>query len=539
MFEKLRSSLSNRQPLKEAPTRGLSKEEAGVRRFFLFTLLLLTGLNLEAQKLPPDAQALLNTFPEKAVTFEVVLERAIKKSDSFEALRVEQRLVDLPKLEAEALTYLNLTASTNYLDDQREPTNPFSFTRQVTNQYSLGLEKRFKTGTSLQTELGHGKLFFQLPQQGLFPFEPQIYQTTASVTLTQSLLKDSFGASTRRKIQAAELSSEARRLEFEDQVQNWSLELAQAFHDAWLAQENYKASLESLERRQRTLRVTRIKSRRGTSERPDLLQAQAATTDAELMVNDAHLNLEDKWRALVISLKLPKHWLDIDPVLIPLKIQDDTGSAQSSCERVAKTKEPLPSYSLEAMEKLTKASELQLKATKSDKYPAVDLVGSYSLNSVDNRERSETFSEVADGEYPAWSVGVQVTYPLGRPTEEAQYRQAFVNHIQSTNQLQQAKDQLKLTWISLCDRLQTLRRKTNEYAQTVKQQQERERLESRRFNLGRVPLLNVIQSGDDQTRARQNWIEAQANLQLTALRILAIDRKLYTRVKGLIDEEGH
>lgn len=502
-----------------------------------FGLFVIFCLNLEAAKLPEDAQALLDSLPEKAVTFQVVLERAVEKSDSFEALQAESRLIELPMLQADALTILNLTASSNYLDDQREPTNPFSFTRQTISQYSLGLEKRFQTGTSFQAELSHGKYFREL--SGPFAIEPQIYESLSTFSLSQSLLKDSFGYSTRRKIKAAKLSSEARRLQFEDGMQTWGLELANVFYEAWLAKESHQAALESLERRRRTLNVTRIRNRRGTSEQPDLLQALAAETDAELMVKEAHLNLEDKWRALVVSLKLPRNWLKIDPVDIPLKLQDETPQATASCERVNKTKEALPSYSVEAMEKLNQAAKLQLQASKNDKYPSLDLVGSYSVNSVDNTNRSDTFSEVSDREFPAWSVGLQVSYPLGNPLQEAEYRQAFVDHTQSSNRLQEAKDQLELTWVSLCDRLKILERKTKDHAASLKQQEQRERLESRRFNLGRVPLLNLIQSGDDQTRARQNLLQAQANLQLTALQILAIDRKLYSRIKGFMNEESH
>lgn len=503
----------------------------------LLSLILLTLPSFGADKLPPDARALLDSLPEKAVTFQAVLERAVQKSDSFEALQAESRLIEIPKLQADALTMLTINASTNYVDDQREPTNPFSFTRQTINQYSLGLEKRFQTGTSFQAELSHGKYFRELT--GPFVIEPQIYESLSTFRLSQSLLKDSFGVSTRSKIKAAKLSSEARSLQFEDGIQKWSLELASVFYDAWLAKESHQASLESLKRRQRTLKVTRIRSRRGTSEQPDLLQAQVAQTDAELMVKDAHLNLEDKWRALVVSLKLPKAWLKIDPVDIPLKLQDETPIAVASCERVKSTKEALPSYSVEAMEKMNEASKLQLKASQNEKYPSLELVGSYSVNSVDNTERSSTFSEVGDREFPAWSVGLQVSYPIGNSLQEAQYRQAFVDYTQSSNRLQEAKDQLELTWISLCERLQVLKKKTTEYEESVQRQTKRETLESRRFNLGRVPLLNVIQSGDDQTRARQNLLQAQANLQLTALQILAIDRKLIGRVKGFINEKSH
>lgn len=497
---------------------------------------MLNGMFVSA--LPPDAQALLESLPEKAVTLDVVLERAIQKSDSFQALKTEELLIDLPKLEVKALTLLRVTATADYVDNQNEPTNPFSFNKQVFNQYSLGLEKRFRTGTSVQTKIEHGKQFFQLPAGAPFAIQPQLYQSIATIGITQNLVKDSFGVSTRRKMQAADLSSKAQRLQYQNKLQAWGLELSQVFYDAWLAKENHKAAIESLDRRQRTLNVTRVRSRRGTSERPDLLQAQAAVTDSRLAVADAHLNLQDKWRALVISLKLPEAWLQIDAANIPMKIGDESLKAKNICDRVLKSKEELPSYDVEALEKATQAALLNMKALKNEKLPSVDLVGSYSVNAVDPNDRSQTVEEVLDKDFPAWSVGLRVSYPIGSPTESAAYTKALVEHSQTQNKLQEAKDQMDLTWISLCDRLDIFSRKTKEYKEATNQQSQRENLESKRFNLGRVPLLNVIQSGDDHTRSRQNLIMAEAGRELTALQILAIDRQLYTRIERVMHEKN-
>jgi hypothetical protein len=90
-------------------------------------LLALWCLTPNLQALPPDAQSLLNSLPEKSVTLDVVLERAVKESDSFKALKAEEMLIELPKLEAEALTFMNLTASSDYTDNQFEPNTALGY----------------------------------------------------------------------------------------------------------------------------------------------------------------------------------------------------------------------------------------------------------------------------------------------------------------------------------------------------------------------------------------------------------------------------
>src|SRR5690606_1670109 len=103
---------------------------------------------------------------------------------------------------------------------------------------------------------------------------------------------------------------------------------------------------------------------------------------------------QDKWRAPVISLKLPEDWLKIDAVHIPMKIGDESLKARGICDRVIKTGESLPSYDVEALEKSTQAALLKMKALKNEKLPLVDLVGSYSINAVDANDRSQTVEEV-------------------------------------------------------------------------------------------------------------------------------------------------
>jgi len=505
-----------------------------MRNFILLSVLLASPLSFAAKEsLPADAKKLLDSLPKKAVTLDVVLDRAVKASDSFEALQSESQLIEVPRMRAEALTQTTLKSSGNYSDNKNEPLNSFSFERQNITQYTLGAETRFQTGTSLKAELSHGKYIFTLPPLA-GGRTSEIYQSVATLSLSQSLLKDSFGYATRKKIQAAELTTQSRQSEYENKIQNWSLNLAQVFFEAWMSKENYNASLDSLERRNKTLNVTRIRSQRGTSEKPDLLQALSAQRDAELALKDAHLDLVDKWRALVISLKLPESWVEIDPVLIPLELEDETSPAKQACSKFKENQKPLPSPTIKSLEAMTKASELQLKASKNAKLPQLELVGSYSVNGVDEANRSDSFRDVSDTKFPAWSVGLQVSYPLDSPLEESDRREAAVNQIKASRSLQESKDQLQLTWMSLCERLETLDNKVSEYKLSVSQQSERERLESRRFNIGRVPLINVIQSGDDQTRARLNLLQSQAQLQLTALQVLTLNNAIYQRISGYI-----
>jgi outer membrane protein len=69
-----------------------------------------------------------------------------------------------------------------------------------------------------------------------------------------------------------------------------------------------------------------------------------------------------------------------------------------------------PEY-LEARERLNKA-DIKLAFAKNQRWPELDLIGSYGFNSLDF-SRSGSWDQIQNGDFETWSVGVEFRVPIG------------------------------------------------------------------------------------------------------------------------------
>ena len=93
-----------------------------VKKILFVGFFSLSALSSQAA-LPPDAVAMLNTFPGKSISLELVLSRAIQSSDSYRALESSLTAIEVPYLQSLAALDTNLTFSGNYLNDSNESSN--------------------------------------------------------------------------------------------------------------------------------------------------------------------------------------------------------------------------------------------------------------------------------------------------------------------------------------------------------------------------------------------------------------------------------
>jgi len=69
--------------------------------------------------------------------------------------------------------------------------------------------------------------------------------------------------------------------------------------------------------------------------------------------------------------------------------------------------------------------------------------------------------------------------------------------------------------------------------QALKNQKERAQLEERRFRIGRVPTLTVIQAGDDATEAEINLSQSEIERRLAAWQVKRLAKDLEAYIKSL------
>ena len=483
------------------------------------SLLQAAPLKAKELDLPDDAKALLKTLPREQLELDYVLGQAALVSDSFRIVQSQRLTQDVAQLQARSALdwkpYIKLGTTT----DEREPASPFSPNRIQGSSLTVGAQTLFQSGTALSIELAKGanELGFSNPAISAIEYN----ETKASVTLNQSMWQNSFGSALRSQVQAAESASKASAIAADESTEEWMTSLIALYYNAWLAKSQAQTSDASLLRRERLLSMVEILSRRGTSERPDLLQVQSAVESTRVQNSRATQALGDIWRNLVSALKLPSAWMKIDPKKIPIVLDEPTEEALKLCgTEAALLPAPAANLAVQRATLLHEAAQDSDHAASSLLKPDLSLTAQVANNAIDNTiADDQSLSEFTGLSHPAWTVGVTLSMPIGFTAEKARKLSSTADLIRAESGAQQARDEHSTNWINRCLDLFRLERAHEQLQDAFNKQSERSRLEEERFRIGRVGTFQVIQAGDDATFAELNLRSIEVERRLAAWKV--------------------
>jgi outer membrane protein TolC len=409
-----------------------------------------------------------------------------------------------------------------WINDRREPQPPFGPSRQEATQFSIGISKQFSTGTQLGFDLAHNVVSLEIPNFAA----PQYAETRGTLKLSQSLLRNAFGESLRLSAEAAIEREKAAKEGFRESRESWFLQLAEQFYLAWNAQAQAEAAGGTVAQQQRLAAIVARKLKRGTAERPDLLQVESALSDARVREGEARQRLGDVWRQLVATLRLPATFADIDPREIPIDVGDADPTVTDRCEKPA----PTDSISLRKAMAEAKAAELLSQRATSESRPELDLSVGAGANSIEAGS-FDTFGDLARARFPFIQAGLTFKMPFGNDAARAAEVNARVARLRAEATASQERDLLAVHWKNRCLELERLAQAVVAHERAYRAQRERERLEEERFSVGRSQLIQVIQAADDAARAEVTYKATLAQHRFAAWNV----RRLAGSLDGYLD----
>lgn len=494
--------------------------------------------------LPPEAQAYLNKIPGRKLTVPVVVEAALRSSDAARMIGYDFASADLEELGVGATTDTNLSLSGTYTDDNSAKTSAFQPNREQRQDYELGIQKNWATGTN--TSIGwiqnsYGAEF--PPPQGGAPdfsnaFLTHYKQSAAVVNLEQSLLKDSFGYAYRKKREAARNRGAAIQWKTRSDLENLTFNIIGQFYGAWLAQEQVKSIEGQVKRQKRLGKVLKRRARKGVVEKPELIQFEALVTSTEARLDVAKAALANQWEKLVIGLKLPMAFLNIDPMEVPTQIDNPVELSLRLCGH----KEPKKTAEISALENQLDGLDADFKAAKNDSLPDLKLVAGYRGNSIDGRA-SETVANVfggiddnGTGRGPAWNVGLKLQMSLDNSAARSNRAQKYIAKEKTAAQLRIAVDDLKSQWRDNCRRLRMESKNEKVFNSTVTQQRKRVSAEEKRFSLGRISVNDLVTAEDDLGTWEFTSQQKSAEVRQLAWWVQKSSGEMYKRLNPLVEQ---
>lgn len=414
------------------------------------------------------------------------------------------------------------SASINTFESQSPANNQLSgaLVQETTrSSYNFSWQQQLSFG------LGYSVSFDNLQSttnSAFWTYNPQ-FDTGINAQVQQPLLKNLNLNANQQRVVVARNNERVARNQFEIQVMDIVRDVMTAYLDLIQSIRGLEVAERSLELAQNLLRNNRIQVEVGTMAPIDVLEAEAEVARREegvIVAQEAIGNNEDQLKRLINDPDSDEFWtMGVEPTDEPIETEFDIDVAEAV--RVALERRP----ELEASRVNLDTRNYNVRYTRNQTRPQVDLVGSLNYTGLGGTRfvrdgfagdvlaeipggYPDALSQMFNGNFRNWRVGLEVSYPIGNSSEINQHAQAQVEFRQQRatidNQELVVTQEVRATARAVdtnSKRIQTTR-VARELAQR------RLDAEEKKFEVGMSTSFFIVQAQRDLTEAAANEVIA-------------------------------
>ncbi|MDV2496340.1 MAG: TolC family protein [bacterium] len=281
--------------------------------------------------------------------------------------------------------------------------------------FQASLSQKFALGTDVKLVASN------LRTANTFNFFESDYQAIVKLTIRQPLLKNFGPAFNRQKILLAQKDLAKSEKQLEGDVSRVVAEVQITYWDLVFAIEDLKVKKRSLRLAQDLLERNKIQVEVGTLAPIEIVQAEAAVAEREkdvIVAQDALKDVEDKLKRFLNLFEDPEQR---DATIVPIDRPSFSPQPIDLEKAIADALANRPEYAQAKLE--VEKAEISLRAARNQLLPQLDFVGvgGYSAN---QGNLGNAVDDITDTENRAWSLGVELSVPMGNRKAKAEYTKA-------------------------------------------------------------------------------------------------------------------
>jgi len=359
----------------------------------------------------------------------------------------------------------------------------------------------------------------------LTSFDPAL-QSGVQLAFSQPLLKDRKIDAVRQQFIIARRNHEVSELRFRESVVQTVAAVKQAYWTLKATVANVTVQQRSLELAQELARQNKVRVDAGQIPPLDLVQAEAEVAQRRenlIRANTTAGDAEDRLRHLIADPSDASLWATrIDPV------EELTGQGALPDVDAAVARALSERYDLARAGRELENATTNVEFFSNQKLPDVRLETSYRgsglggrqllrtggfpgvVSSTRDRSFGDALGQAFSPDYPTWSFGVTVSYPLGRSYEEASLARAEVERRQATQRIASLRLQTAETVRQAARQVRSSAERVDAARAGATLAQQRYDAEQRRYEVGLSTTFLV-------TQAQRDLLQADVNLLQTTL----------------------
>jgi len=501
----------------------------------LAALLLLPTDSL-AQAVTPSPQ------PNPAATMRLTREEAVRLALENNAALAASRLdpvISAERVAAAQSAFVPTLSSTLQRNSQSTPsTNLFSGDNALHTDFWSGTAG---VGQLLRRGGGNYNVSFNSARttttNPLTTFTPSLTSTVQAV-FSQPLLRDFKTDPARAQLDVSARNQEIADLRLQEQIAQTTAQAETGYWSLVAARAAVDVQQRSLDLALELERTNRARVDVGQSPPLDLVTARAEVAQRRenlIVARTAALQAEDVLRVIIFNPKRPDFWT---AHLEPADAVPPAGQPPDVDTAVRRALSARPDIA--EAHKQIQISDTNVTLSKNQTLPDLRVQASYITNGLggakllrtggfpgtiigtDNTSFGNVLGQAFSADFPSWTLGFTLSYPLGKSVEEANLARARVERDQANARLQSVELVAVREVRDAALRLEQNRQRIDTAQLGRELAEQRLDAEQKRFEVGMSTSFLVIQAQRDLAVARNNELQANLAYQLSIIAFEAV-----------------
>ena len=341
---------------------------------------------------------------------------------------------------------------------------------------------------------------------------------------TQPLLRNFGIDSTRQQLQVSRKNREISDVQVKEAVATTTRSVKNAYWDLVFAISSLDVQRQSLDLAQRSLKENRARVEIGTMAPIDIVQAEAEVAQREeavILAEAAIARAEDALRALIYGQHAADQW---NSRLVPT---DQAAFTPVAVDIDGAVKGALGSRTdLQQAQKTIEANEVTISLLRNQVLPALNASVDYGGTGIggtqlirgdgfpgpiigsETKRYSDVLGDLIRNNFPSWTFTLQLSYPLGTSTQDANLARARLQNQQTARQLDASRIRVATEVREVARTVTTNSKRVEATRASRALAEKRLEAEEKKFQAGMTTNFFVLQAQRDLNQARNNELQA-------------------------------